>query len=221
MTENNGFLERDQSQVGAGQWATIQKTEWQPLTNDSWKLPTFEQLIVSGTRAALVFAVSAPVAGLLSKDVFVGLGVGLFAGIGYGLWDYQHNITTLFDVYRERMTRQEVYERETKAAASATNERVVLESYETQNGRNVRTIYDQLSTTREVLERVAMLESLSVRELQNVGLSFDASKALMTELTKSGFVVREQPNKPAQWSAKGKSLVHYFSTQPALVCEDN
>lgn len=231
MTENNNFLERDQGQVGVGQWSLIEKTEWQQLNNDAWRLPTVEQGIISLSRGAMVamgagvvvggfLAIGNSLAGFDLITPWVAVPVGLVAGIGYALYDFQGAIADTFQLYRERMTRQEVYQRETKAASATSQERIVIESHE-KHGASVHTVYDELAVSAEILSKVTMLRELSTRTLQEAGVPSNTALQLMDNLTKFGFVVREKTNKPAVWTSKGQALVHHFNPQYALECNDN
>lgn len=221
MTENN-FIERQSDSAGMGQWAVIQKTEWQQLSNDAWRMPTTEQGIISASRGLLVgvgvsvvaggfLAIGNSLAGFDLASPLVALPVGIVAGLGYALYDFQENIAKLFQLYRDRMTRQELYERETKAAAMQSNERVTLEVIERQGNNAGRIVYDVLDIDSHNLAIVARDNTtLSKRGLMSLGFSDTSAMTLLQKMLETGYITRTSGNAPAQWTSKGRALVKAF-----------
>jgi len=121
----NPIMERNQAGIGQGSFSYIEKTHWQEVTPTSWQLPTLEQCVISVSKGA--FAAACVLAGgvgysLAGGDVgfFTVLGLSSTALVMTTLYNFQCEISTRIETGRLQELSREVYEKESRAAASAS-----------------------------------------------------------------------------------------------------
>ncbi len=214
-------IERQQEGAGMGTFSHIERTVYQPVSRDTRMSPVFECAVVAvsqGVFVALIGSGAALAGGWLGlvqpENVGPICALSALAGVVKVGLELADNMQAAFETYRTMPVSQEIYKRESQAAAQHSEERITLESYE-KHGSAVTAYYDALECSEETLRLAVSLDAVSVRSLQGLGLAFDKAKSLLAGLSRAGFVQYPAPNKAAIWTEKaGPMLKHY--RQPAL-----
>ena len=205
----NQILERNQNALGAGGFSYIERTKWSDLSTDMWTIPMYELGVQSITRGLLVSTVGITASvlsvALLPGAFWTSVLVSVAGGIAVALYDFQRRLPKLAREYRNHRTSLEICEKESAAAASQSEERVTVELRDSHNGYG-SVVNAQLHTSIEKLRQLSTLDALSVRSMQEVGLTQNESTRLLTELITRGLLVRKASNKPAQWTNAGIAM---------------
>ena len=205
----NQILERNQNALGAGGFSYIERTKWSDLSTDMWTIPMYELGVQSITRGLLVSTVGITASvlsvALLPGAFWISAFVSVSAGVITALTDFQKRLPKLAREYRNHRTSLEICEKEQAAQASQSEERITVELRDTNNGY-ARVVNAQLNTSIEKLRQLSTLDALSVRSMQDVGLTQNESTRLLTELITRGLLVRKASNKPAQWTNAGIAM---------------
>jgi hypothetical protein len=235
MTENN-FIERQSDSAGVGAWSLIEKIERQQLTNDAWRLPTIEQGIISASRGlAVAVGVSVGIAGLLAIGnslsgitllaPSVALPVGVVTGVLYTLFDFQNDVSVRYELYRDRLIKQELYQREQAAGVRSVNESVTVEAINRQNNQitydtfpvstvELIAIYDAVSFENSKLSKngIAKILQCSTEKAQNVLESLEKKNYIQYLGSRNSpqgavFTSKGEMNCRSLWEQSQKALV--------------
>jgi len=179
--------------------------KWKSITKSSKHIPSLEVDILIPLAQSACFAL--PV-GLLAGLTIGGLGYSramLPVGGLATITSFIYFANDAFSFYRSYVLESEIYDSGEGQAASATKQTLRVELHQ-HHGNSHQVIYDDLPCDTSTLALIRDA-NLSVRGLQEVGLSHEQAMTTIQALETSHYIFRRATNQPAEWSSKGKALL--------------